>query len=187
MKTIPTAIPGVFLFEPAVFEDERGFFFECYREDVLQSCGINTRFVQENHSKSRQGVLRGLHYQLQHPQAKLCRAVAGSVLDVAVDIRRGSPTFGQHVKAVLSSANRLQLYVPRGFAHGMLSLTDGAEFVYKCDDIYRREDCRGIVWTDPTLAIDWGGRSATLSRTDDDLPHLADLGPSDLPAYLERP
>lgn len=183
MKAIPTAIPGVFLFEPAVFEDERGFFFECYREDVLQSCGINTRFVQENHSKSRQGVLRGLHYQLRYPQAKLCRVISGAVLDVAVDIRRGSPTFGQHVKAVLSSANRLQLYVPRGFAHGILSLTDGAELVYKCDDIYHREDCHGIVWDDRTLGIDWEIECPVLSKADRDLLCLRDVVSGELPAY----
>ncbi len=183
MKTISTAIPGVSLFEPTVFEDPRGSFFESYREEMLPSCGSHARFVQENQSKSKRGVLRGLHYQLRNPQGKLCRVVSGAVLDVAADIRLGSPTFGQHVKAILSSANRLQLFVPRGFAHGMLALTDEAEFVYKCDDVYHGDDCRGIVWNDATLGIDWGVESPVLSQTDGNLPRLADLGPEDLPEY----
>jgi dTDP-4-dehydrorhamnose 3,5-epimerase len=181
MKAISTAIPGVFLFEPTVFEDPRGCFFESYREDVLQACGIQTRFVQENQSKSKRGVLRGLHYQLRNPQGKLCRVVSGAVLDVAVDVRLGSPTFGQHVKAVLSAVNRLQLFVPRGFAHGMLALTDEAEFVYKCDDVYHGDDCCGIAWDDPTLGIDWGIEYPLLSRADSNLPSLARITTDHLP------
>ncbi len=181
MKAISAAIPGVFLFEPKVFEDPRGCFFESYREDVLQSCGIHTRFVQENQSTSKRGVLRGLHYQLRSPQAKLCRVVLGSVLDVAVDIRVGSPTFGQHVRVVLSSANRLQLFVPRGFAHGMLALSDVAEFVYKCDDVYRPDDCYGIVWNDASLRVEWGIECPVLSHADCNLPSLARIATDRLP------
>jgi dTDP-4-dehydrorhamnose 3,5-epimerase len=183
MNVISTAIPGVFLFEPSVLEDERGCFFESYHEDVLKSCGITSHFVQENQSSSKRGVLRGLHYQLRHPQAKLCRVLSGSVLDVAVDIRVGSPTFGQHVKAVLSTANRHQLFVPRGFAHGMLALADNAEFLYKCDDIYQPDDCHGIIWNDPSLEIAWGIVSPMLSQTDNNLPRIAELDPEGLPTY----
>lgn len=183
MKAIPTALPGVFLFEPTVFEDQRGCFFESYREDVLQSCGITGRFVQENHSQSKRGVLRGLHYQLKHPQAKLCRVLSGSAIDVAVDIRVGSPTFGQHVKVVLSSTNRRQLFVPRGFAHGMLALTDKTEFLYKCDDVYHADDCHGIVWDDASLGIEWGTEYPVLSEADQVLPRIAELDTNGLPAY----
>lgn len=155
MNRIETALPGVVLLEPRVFPDARGFFMETYSARGFAALGIANAFVQDNHSKSGRGTLRGLHYQLEHPQAKLCRVVAGAVLDVAVDIRRGSPTFGQHVTALLSAENKRQLFVPRGFAHGFVVLSDETEFLYKCDDFYAPGDEYCIAWDDPQLGIDW--------------------------------
>ena len=157
MKAIPLAVPDIILLEPRVFGDERGFFFESYNEqNFRQATGLNVSFVQDNHSKSSKNVLRGLHYQLPpRAQGKLVRVVAGEVFDVAVDIRRDSPTFGQWAGEVLSASNKRQLWIPPGFAHGFLVLSDTAEFLYKTTEYYAPELERCIVWDDPELAIEW--------------------------------
>jgi len=156
MNIIKTAIPDVLILEPKVFGDARGFFFESYNERIWQEkTGLTTRFVQDNHSRSSRGVLRGLHYQIKHPQGKLVRAVVGEVFDVAVDIRKGSSTFGRWMGVRLSAGNRRQLWVPEGFAHGFLVLSEVAEFLYKATDFYAPEHERSILWNDPDLAIDW--------------------------------
>lgn len=155
MNVIKTNIPDVLLFEPTVFGDERGFFMETFRESEFQQLGIDVKFVQDNHSSSSKGVLRGLHYQINQPQGKLVRVIAGEVYDVAVDLRKSSPTFGRHVGAVLSSENKRVFWVPPGFAHGFLVLSDMAEFVYKCTEYYAPEHDRSLLWNDPALAIQW--------------------------------
>jgi len=186
MKKIETRIPGVFLIEPSVAGDERGFFLETYHERKFAGLGIADRFVQDNHSMSVKGTVRGLHYQLAHQQAKLCRVVQGEVLDVAVDVRRGSPYFGEHVSAILSAENRKQIYIPKGFAHGFAVLSDSAEFLYKCSDFYDREDERGILWNDPELRIDWGVSTPLLSDKDRRHPSLSRVPLADLPEYEEK-
>lgn len=156
MNVISTEIPDVLVIEPRVFQDERGFFFESFSQKAFtEKTGITANFVQDNHSCSRQNVLRGLHYQIEQPQGKLVRVVAGEILDVAVDIRRSSPTFGQWVSCVLSAENKRQLWVPIGFAHGFLALSDHAEVLYKTTDFYAPAHERCIVWDDPDLAIGW--------------------------------
>lgn len=153
----PTAIPEVLVLEPKVFGDARGFFFESFNQrDFDQATGLRgLQFVQDNHSKSARGVLRGLHYQIQHPQGKLVRVVQGEVFDVAVDLRRSSPTFGQWVGEVLSASNHKQLWVPAGFAHGFLALSDSAEFLYKTTDYWYPEYERTLLWSDPSVGIVW--------------------------------
>ena len=146
MKLIPTRIPDVVVVEPQVFGDERGFFMETFRASVMDELTGGKPFVQDNHSKSTQGILRGLHYQMQNTQGKLVRAVAGVVFDVAVDMRRSSPTFGQWVGEILSAENKRQLWVPEGFAHGFYVLSESAEFVYKCTDYYAPEYDRSLLW-----------------------------------------
>ena len=157
MKVTPLKIPDVLLIEPRVTKDSRGFFFESFREDVFRKeTSLNISFVQDNHSKSSKGVLRGLHYQLPpHTQAKLLRVIEGEVLDVAVDIRKSSPTYGQYIAEVLSSHNKKQLYIPEGFAHGFLTLSDTSEFLYKTTDFYHPESERCILWNDKVLSIAW--------------------------------
>ena len=169
MNVIRTAIPEVVLIEPKVFGDARGFFFESFNQKAFNDAtGTNHQFVQDNHSRSAQGVLRGLHYQIQQPQGKLVRVVRGAVLDVAVDIRKSSPTFGQWVAEELSEDNHRQLWVPPGFAHGFVVLSEMAEFLYKTTDYYAPAFERCIAWDDPTLAIDWklSGRQPLLSAKD---------------------
>ena len=169
MNVIRTAIPEVVLIEPKVFGDARGFFFESFNQKAFNDAtGTNHQFVQDNHSRSAQGVLRGLHYQIQQPQGKLVRVVRGAVLDVAVDIRKSSPTFGQWVVEELSEDNHRQLWVPPGFAHGFVVLSEMAEFLYKTTDYYAPAFERCIAWDDPTLAIDWklSGRQPLLSAKD---------------------
>jgi len=157
MRVESTAIADVFVLEPKVFGDERGFFFESFNERVFtEAVGGPVRFVQDNHSRSRQGVLRGLHYQDPHPQGKLVRVVRGVVLDVAVDIRRDSPTYGRWVAVELSAENKRQLWVPPGLAHGFLVRSEEADFLYKTTDYYHPAHEHCIVWNDPTLGIDWG-------------------------------
>jgi dTDP-4-dehydrorhamnose 3,5-epimerase len=152
----PTAIPEVLILEPQVFGDARGFFYESFNEsDFHKVTGLAVHFVQDNHSKSAKGVLRGLHYQIQHPQGKLVRVVQGEVFDVAVDLRKSSPTFGQWVGVHLSENNRRQLWVPPGFAHGFVVLSESAEFLYKTTDYWFSEHERSLVWNDPDLAIEW--------------------------------
>lgn len=156
MKVIPTAIPEVMLIEPRVFGDDRGFFFESFNSRLFnEAVGREVNFVQDNHSRSVQGVLRGLHYQVVQPQGKLVRAVVGSVFDVAVDMRKGSPTFGKWVGEVLSAENKRMLWVPEGFAHGFQVLSETADFLYKTTDFYAPQHERCVVWNDSTLAIDW--------------------------------
>jgi dTDP-4-dehydrorhamnose 3,5-epimerase len=156
MKAIPMDIPDVVLFEPRVFGDERGFFFESFNQKIFDEVvGRAVTFVQDNHSRSVKGVLRGLHYQVRQPQGKLVRVVQGEVFDVAVDIRRGSPTFGQWVGAHLSAENKRQLWVPEGFAHGFVVLSETAEFLYKTTDYYAPAHERCIAWNDPEIAIEW--------------------------------
>jgi len=156
MKATPTRLPGVLILEPKVFGDERGFFYESFNARAFQEAtGLDVPFVQDNHSRSQQGVLRGLHYQLENTQGKLVRVIAGEVLDVAVDIRRSSPHFGQWEAVRLSAENNRQLWIPEGFAHGFVVLSDSAEFLYKTTDYYTPSAERCIRWDDPTLAIDW--------------------------------
>ncbi len=156
MKAIRTAIPDLLIVEPVVFGDERGFFFESFnRRKFAELTGRDVDFVQDNHSRSSRNVLRGLHYQIRHPQAKLIRVIQGAVLNVAVDIRRSSPTFGQHVATELSAENRRMLWVPEGSAHGFAVLSESAECLYKTTDYWHPEHERCIRWDDPALAIDW--------------------------------
>ena len=152
----PTAIPGILILEPKVFGDARGFFFESFNaRDFAQATGLEVEFVQDNHSKSARGVLRGLHYQIQHPQGKLVRVVQGEVFDVAVDLRKSSPTFGKWVGVNLSADNHRQLWVPPGFAQGFVVLSESAEFMYKTTDYWYPEHERSLLWSDPTVAINW--------------------------------
>jgi dTDP-4-dehydrorhamnose 3,5-epimerase len=156
MKVTPCAIADVLLIEPKVFGDDRGFFFESFNQRAFrEASGLTADFVQDNHSKSARNVLRGLHYQIQQPQGKLVRVVAGEVFDVAVDIRRSSPTFGRWVGEILSADNKRQLWIPPGMAHGFVVLSDSAEFLYKTSDYWAPEHERCIAWNDPTLAIEW--------------------------------
>ena len=156
MQVVTTALPDVLILEPKVFGDERGFFFESFNaRQFAEATGLHREFVQDNHSRSAKGVLRGLHYQVQQAQGKLVRVTAGEVFDVAVDLRRSSPTFGQWVGVHLSAENNRQLWVPEGFAHGFVVLSEFAEFLYKTTDYYAPEHERSIRWDDPTLAIDW--------------------------------
>jgi dTDP-4-dehydrorhamnose 3,5-epimerase len=175
MRFTPTAIKDVLVIEPRVFEDARGFFMETYRRDAFAAQGIQADFVQVNHSRSVRHVLRGLHYQAGHPQGKLVRVLRGEVFDVAVDIRFGSPTFGRWVSEVLSSANRKQLYVPAGFAHGFCVLSEEAEFLYYCTDYYHPQGERGIIWNDPDLAIPWPTTEPLLSAKDGRHPRFRDI------------
>jgi len=155
MKTIPTAIPDVLLIEPKVFGDERGFFYESWNERSLKELGINMAFVQDNHSKSAKNVLRGLHYQIQNPQGKLVRVIAGEVFDVAVDLRKSSSTFGKSVSFKLSAENKRMAWIPPGFAHGFCVTSDTAEFLYKTTDYWSPEFERSLLWNDPKLNIEW--------------------------------
>ena len=164
----PTAIPDVLVLEPKVFGDARGFFFESFNaRDFAQATGSNAEFVQDNHSKSSQGVLRGLHYQIQHPQGKLVRVVQGEVFDVAVDLRKSSPTFGKWVGLNLSAENHRQLWVPPGFAHGFVVLSESAEFLYKTTDYWYPEHERSLLWNDPAIGIDWPLSGQPLLATKD--------------------
>jgi dTDP-4-dehydrorhamnose 3,5-epimerase len=183
LELIRTKLSEVVLIKPQVFSDSRGFFYEMYHKAKLEKLGIADNFVQDNHSRSVRGTLRGLHYQLKHPQAKLCRVISGEVLDVAVDIRRGSPTFGQWVSAVLSAENKLAILVPRGFAHGFAVLSETADFLYKCSDFYYPEDEYGVVWNDTTLQIDWRINAPLLSEKDRFFRSLASIPDAKLPAY----
>ena len=169
----PTEIDGVYIIEPQLFGDERGYFMETYSEKDFREAGLDYSFVQDNQSSSRRGVLRGLHFQKTHPQAKLVRVLRGEVFDVAVDLRSGSPTYGKWVGVLLSGENKKQLMIPRGFAHGFVVVSDTAEFAYKCDDFYHPEDEGGIRFDDPDVAIDWPDvGELTLSEKDQYHPTL---------------
>jgi dTDP-4-dehydrorhamnose 3,5-epimerase len=168
LKVIPTAIPVVLVIEPAVFGDARGFFFESWnRKAFAKAAGRDVDFVQDNHSASARGVLRGLHYQVKQPQGKLVRVVAGEVFDVAVDLRRSSPTFGRWVGERLSAANKRVMWVPEGFAHGFLVLSESAEFLYKTTDYYAPEHERTLLWNDPALGIAWPLAGAPILKPKD--------------------
>ena len=155
MQVVPTSIPDVLMVQPKVFGDARGFFFESWNARAFAAAGIDAAFVQDNHSRSRRGVLRGLHYQIEHAQGKLVRVIEGEVLDVAVDLRRSSPTFGRHAAVALSAENRRMLYIPPGFAHGFIVVSDCAEFLYKTTDYWYPEHERTLLWSDPALGIGW--------------------------------
>lgn len=174
MKFIPTELPEAIIIDPKIFEDARGYFMETYRLDRFAAAGITLPFVQDNHSSSTQGTLRGLHFQEPHAQGKLVRAVRGRILDVFVDIRRGSPRFGRWTSVELSEENGRQLWVPPGFAHGFLVLSAMADIIYKVTDFYHPETEQGIAWNDPQLAIDWGVTHPVISPKDQILPNLAD-------------
>jgi dTDP-4-dehydrorhamnose 3,5-epimerase len=177
-------LPGVLVIEPRVFPDGRGFFFESYHAERYAQEGVPVRFVQDNHSASVRATVRGLHYQLRRPQGKLLRVVRGEIFDVAVDIRRGSPTFGKWERVVLSADNKLQFFVPAGFAHGFCVISDVAEVEYKCTDYYDADDQRGVRWNDPSLGIPWPVDESSAVMVDRDR-EFDVLSPtrSDLPVY----
>jgi len=185
VKVAPTALPGVVIIEPQVFEDKRGFVFESFHAARYAAAGLPERFVQDNHARSQPGTLRGLHYQLRQPQGKLIRVIAGAVFDVAVDIRRGSPTFARWVGVELSAANKRQLYIPPGFAHGYCVPPfppEASEVEYKCTEYYAPDDERGLAWNDPTIAIAWPVTTPLISDKDKAFPRLT-RDSADLPMY----
>ena len=182
MNVVATDLEGVMIIEPRVFGDTRGFFFESYHADRYAAAGLPARFVQDNHSCSAPGTLRGLHYQLPHPQGKLVRVLRGSIFDVAVDIRRGSPAFGSWVGVVLSADNKRQLYVPPGYAHGFCVPAELSEVEYKCTDFYAPEDEHGVVWNDPMIGIAWPVTTPVLSDKDRAYQALS-RDRTDLPEY----
>lgn len=175
MKVIQTRLPGVLIIEPKVFGDERGFFVECYQAPRYREVGIELPFVQDNHSRSRQGVLRGLHFQRKRPQGKLVRVTRGAVFDVAVDINPESPTCGQYVGVELTADNHHQLWIPPGYAHGFCVLSDVADFQYKCTDLYDPTDEGGLIWNDPDVRIPWPIQQPSLSDKDQANPSLRSL------------
>jgi len=184
MQLIKTAIPEVLLIKPKVFGDTRGFFLETYNKERYMDAGFpDVDFVQDNHSRSSKGVLRGLHFQLNCPQGKLVQVATGSVFDVAVDIRVGSPTFGQWYGCVLSEENHHQLWIPPKFAHGFCVLSDTADFIYKCTDYYRPEDEGGLLWNDPEVGIDWPLAEPLLSEKDELYSQLSKINHDSLPKY----
>lgn len=183
MKIVKTKLDGVLVIEPQVFSDKRGFFYESFYASRYKDLGLTTHFVQDNLSRSKQGTLRGLHYQLERPQAKLVSVIRGRVLDVAVDVRQGSPTFGQWFGIELSDENHLQLYIPEGFAHGFSVLSDEVDFYYKCSDYYHPASEQGVLWNDPAIGIDWGVKLPILSKKDECYPLLKDKPSKELPIY----
>lgn len=188
MQLIKTDLPGVVIIEPSIFPDERGFFLESYHRDKFREAGIDATFVQDNQSRSRRGVLRGLHFQLKSPQAKLCSVARGAVLDVTVDIRAGSPTFGQWTTVLLSDENHRMVFVPHGFAHGFHVLSEEADFLYKCDEFYMPNDQCGVLWNDPKLGINWqipDGEVPTVNERDNAYLPLGEMTESQLPRFEE--
>lgn len=183
MKITQTDLPGVIIIEPDVFSDDRGFFMETYHQHRYEELGIKAQFVQDNLSCSRQGVLRGLHYQHPHGQGKLVYVLKGEVFDVAVDIRKGSPYFGKWVGIILSDKNKRQLYIPEGFAHGFVVISQEALFAYKCTDFYHPQTEGGIIWNDPGLGIEWPIKDPVLSVKDASYPRLCEIAEERLPLY----
>jgi dTDP-4-dehydrorhamnose 3,5-epimerase len=183
MERVETSLPGVFELRTKVFHDARGFFMETYHRPKLSDLGIADLFVQDTHSRSTKGTLRGLHYQLHHAQAKLCCVIEGQALDVAVDIRFGSPHFGKWTSVLLSAKEQNQIYVPAGFAHGFLALADTVQFLYKCGDFYDPNDEGGILWSDPNLNISWGSANPAVSEKDARNLKLAEVSQEFLPRY----
>ena len=183
MQPVKTSLPDVWELQPKVFRDARGFFLETYNRNRFAEIGIHETFVQDNHSRSAAGTLRGLHYQLHHAQAKLCRVIEGEVYDVAVDIRVGSPTFGQWTGVVLSAEKQNQIFIPAGFAHGFVARSESVQFLYKCSEFYNPSDEHGILWNDPNLAIAWGVSNPLISEKDTKYSTLAEVSPANLPRY----
>ncbi len=185
MRATATDLPGVILIQPEVYGDDRGFFFETYNRDSFRDMGIHMTFAQANHSRSARGVIRGLHYQLRRPQAKLVRVIEGEIYDVVLDIRRGSPTFGQWVSTVLSAREKNMLFIPEGFAHGFCACSEVAEMIYFCSDVYCPEEERGILWSDPELAIPWPlhDQAPLLSDRDQAFGPLASQPVHELPVF----
>jgi dTDP-4-dehydrorhamnose 3,5-epimerase len=184
MEHIETKIPGVYILKPKVFTDARGFFLETYNTQILKQFGITCQFVQDNHSRSEGPVLRGLHYQVEQEQAKLIRVIQGEIYDVAVDIRHGSPTFGQWVAEYLSAENKHMFFIPKGFAHGFLVISPAAEVLYKASNFYAPSKERGIIWNDPNLNIDWPIKSPFLSIKDRAYSTLSNIPVGELPKWL---
>ena len=183
MQIKPTPLEGMLILEPRIFEDERGYFMETHHNQRFQSADIDCTFVQDNLSFSKKNVLRGLHFQKTKPQAKLIQAVSGGIFDVGVDLRKGSPTFGKWSGAVLSEENKLQLFVPEGFAHGFCVLSETADVIYKCSDLYTPEDQYGILWSDPEIGIDWNVKEPLLSEKDSKCLKLSEVPEDLLPVY----
>lgn len=183
MQRFDTSLPGVCELLPKVIRDARGFFLETYHRAKFAELGITDSFIQDNHSCSTKGILRGLHYQLRHPQAKLCRVVEGEAFDVAVDIRLGSPSFGKWTSVLLSAEKQNQIYVPAGFAHGFVALTERVQFLYKCSTFYDPADERGILWSDPDLHISWEEANPLVLERDSKYPCLANVPREFLPPY----
>lgn len=186
MEKLETFLPDVWELRPKMLKDNRGFFMETYHLQKFAALGIDDSFVQDNHSRSGKGTLRGLHYQLHHPQAKLCRVVEGEALDVGVDIRVGSPHFGEWACVLLSAATHNQIYIPVGFAHGFLALSETVQFLYKCSDFYDPRDEHGIVWDDPDIAIAWGVKNPIVSEKDGRYPKLSAVPRELLPRYSSK-
>jgi len=186
LQKLNTSLPGVWELQPKVIRDARGFFLETYHQQKFSDLGIPDVFVQDNHSRSTKGTLRGLHYQLRHAQAKLCRVVEGEVLDVAVDIRLGSPTFGKWASVLLTAERQNQIFIPQGFAHGFIALSDTVQFLYKCSDFYDPTSEYGIIWNDPDLAISWGVANPLVSEKDAKYSTLAAMPREFLPRYLNQ-
>ena len=185
MKILETSLPGVMVFEPRVFGDKRGFFLETFRDDIFKDAGIHESFVQDNHSRSSKGVLRGLHYQLIQPQGKLVRVTRGGVFDVAVDVRKGSPAFGQWYGTTLDEESMRMMYIPQGFAHGFVVLSETADFIYKCTDYYHPESEQGVLWNDSDIGIKWPIVDTKLSQKDTENSRLSLQSAESLPEYKQ--
>jgi len=186
LQKLNTSLPEIWELQPKVIRDARGFFLETYHQQKFSDLGIHDLFVQDNHSRSVKGVLRGLHYQLPHAQAKLCRVAEGEALDVAVDIRIGSPNFGKWASVLLSAERQNQVFIPRGFAHGFVALSETVQFLYKCSDFYDPTSEYGIVWNDPGLAISWGVANPLVSERDAKYSTLAAMPREFLPHYSKK-
>jgi dTDP-4-dehydrorhamnose 3,5-epimerase len=178
-----TSFPGVILVKPDIYKDPRGFLMEIFHQEKYAENGIHQAFVQDNFSHSKKDTIRGLHYQLKNPQGKLVYVIKGEIFDVIVDIRRGSPTFGKWLGAILSAENRHQIYIPEGFAHGFCVMSETADVIYKCTDFYNPDDNFGILWSDRALGIDWPVKTPTVSDKDNSNPSLDDLPEGSLPVY----
>ena len=183
MKIITTSIEGILIIEPKTFEDNRGFFMETYHQKRFNAFGINTTFVQDNLSYSLKNTLRGLHFQIKHPQAKLIQVISGEIFDVAVDLRPGSATFGKWIGIHLSDENKRQLFIPKGFAHGFCVLSEFALFYYKCSDFYAPEDEGGVIWSDPDIGIEWPVENPIISKKDNQFQKLSGLTAEKLPSF----
>ena len=183
IKYTKTDLPGVLLIEPRVFKDSRGFFMETFHQKKYAEAGIDHAFIQDNYSHSTRGTLRGLHYQLEHPQAKLVYVIKGEIYDVAVDIRRGSPGFGKWTGQYLSCKNKRQIFIPEGFAHGFCVISETADVLYKATDLYKPDDEYGVLWSDPTIRIDWPIKVPIVSDKDKQFPGLQDVPEQHLPIY----